>query len=524
MSGSRIATMKSMTKYSHASQATAAVTPNTTEINTTELDDRSATSLANVIEKMRAAQAEWRGLPLSKRAYIIDRVGRLIVSKHDELVQSVHRPASNPAEIMASEVWPLLEACRYVGLYARSILKSGPRESLGKGAFWMGSITVREERIPWGIVLIVGPSNYPLLLPGTQLIQALVAGNACLVKPAPHCRKTMQCLADICVEAGVHKHLVHVLESAKANFDKAVDLGVDKVVFTGSFSTGQKIAAKLAEKMIPATMELSGCDAVFVLDDADLSRVASTTQYALTINGSQSCIAPRRLFATRPIIEQLLPKLDDELSERYVTPPSKEALETAIKAIRSALDAGAKIAIGSLDDWLSARPSPNELIEPIVLTGVTADMAIARSDLFAPVMSIIEVADIEDALTKNRQCPYALGASVFGSTKTATDVARRLDVGCITINDILVPTADARVSFGGRGQSGYGMTRGPEGLREMTRLQVTCVRSGKWMPHLTTPEHFLDQALRGMMLLTRGNSLAQRWSGLKMLMNRNRIE
>jgi hypothetical protein len=118
---------------------------------------------------------------------------------------------------------------------------------------------------------------------------------------------------------------------------------------------------------------------------------------------------------------------------------------------------------------------------------VPHDAAILAEDLFAPVLSMIAVDDMDQALELDRGCPYALGAVVFGPVDEATAFARRIDAGVVVVNDVVVPTADPRVPFGGRRASGHGTTRGSEGLFEMTRPKAIAVRRARSYPHLDPP-------------------------------------
>ena len=124
----------------------------------------------------------------------------------------------------------------------------------------------------------------------------------------------------------------------------------------------------------------------------------------------------------------------------------------------------------------------------MVLADVRPEMDVARTDLFAPLVSIISVKDLPEALELDRQCPYSLGASVFGPPKAATDWAAKIRAGVVVINDMIAPTADPRVAFGGRGESGFGVTRGGEGLLELTQPKTVMRRNGRWRPHFQTLE------------------------------------
>jgi aldehyde dehydrogenase (NAD+) len=174
-------------------------------------------------------------------------------------------------------------------------------------------------------------------------------------------------------------------------------------------------------------------------------------------------------------------------------------------AVVRALRDGARLVVGS-------RTFRGPMM-PVILADVSPDMEVVQSDIFAPLASLIVVDDLEQALTFDAMCPYALGASVFGPAAQADRVARRINAGVIVINDMIVPTADARVPFGGRAESGFGVTRGAEGLLELTRPTVLMNRGGKRRFHLE-PLAAGDTALFSGYLKTRhGSGWRQRLSG-----------
>jgi acyl-CoA reductase-like NAD-dependent aldehyde dehydrogenase len=232
----------------------------------------------------------------------------------------------------------------------------------------------------------------------------------------------------------------------------------------------------LAENLTPSTMELSGCDAVFVLAQADLKRAAKSIAFALKMNGGATCIAPRRIFVTPDNKAPLCELLAQELADAAPLLLRPQNLNQAKELIAEALAGGASLLIPEQFDQ-------GDQLAPTILVNVQSKMRVAQTDLFAPVASLIQVADMTEATSLDAQCPYHLGASVFGPEPHASYWAEQIQAGCVTLNDTLIPTADPRVSFGGRAQSGWGVTRGPEGLLEMTRPKVICERRGRWMPH-----------------------------------------
>ena len=176
--------------------------------------------------------------------------------------------------------------------------------------------------------------------------------------------------------------------------------------------------------------------------------------------------------------------------------------------VEEALAEGAKVLCGHAED-LQGEP----VMHPLVLTNVKPHMRLVQSDLFAPVVSLITVQDWTDAIAADRQCPYALCASLFGNIDEAEQRAQQVDAGCIVINDVIAPTADPRIPFAGRGESGYGITRGAEGLLEMTRLKTIAIRRGNWAPHLDPPQPTDGAILKGLFKLQHGGSWRIRFQG-----------
>jgi aldehyde dehydrogenase (NAD+) len=445
-----------------------------------EVADTVRTQLMNA----RTSQPDWASVPLSSRLQILKKLRLLIAADPRILANTVDR--DNLAETLAAEVLPLLDACRFLETEATRILQEKTVGQRGRPMWlWGNSVVLRPE--PLGVVLIIGPSNYPLMLPGIQLLQAIAAGNAVLVKPAANGSQAMQTLVSMAVSAGSSEGLIQVLPEGSEAATEAIHGGVDKVFLTGSANTGRAVSRELAESATPSVMELSGCDAVFILDDADLNLVSDCLVFGLTLNNSQTCMAPRRVFANNQQSDEILRLLKLKLATRKPesdqhSVTSQRAISFAAKKIREAIASGAELVCGSLSNTSTA-----ELSGVAILDHVTSDMSIAQADIFAPVLSFIRVESAEQALRENSRCPYALSATVFGSPARCQQFARLIHAGCVVINDMIVPTADPRVPFGGRGMSGHGMTRGEAGLLEMTQLKAI-VGTRRWFkPHLQSP-------------------------------------
>jgi aldehyde dehydrogenase (NAD+) len=254
-------------------------------------------------------------------------------------------------------------------------------------------------------------------------------------------------------------------------------------------------------------MELSGCDAVFVLPGADVQRTAAALAFGLRFNGSATCMAPRRVFLVgeHPAV---MPAL---LAQIKGLPTVPLPVRTQVQLAELFED------VHRLGGWIEMNGSLQELRYALV-SGTTSQMRIAQADVFAPVLSIFQVPDVDTALAAHAPCPFALAAAIFGPERPAQALASRLPVGTVLINDLIVSTADPRVSFGGRKASGFGSTRGREGLLEMTTLKTIVAQRSRGLRAYrpTTPR---EQPFFAAYLQTvHSGSWLARWNGLRRLL------
>jgi len=461
-------------------------------------------SIPAAVSAARVAQVRWAATPLGTRLSLIRELRHLISENASQLAEASASARQRPAlESLTAEVLPLAEACRFLERNAASVLAT---RSLGRRALplWLAGVRREIRREPLGVVLIIGPGNYPLLLPGVQMIQALVAGNAVLLKPGVGGTAAPLALIELIVRAGFDSHLVSLLPESAAVARAAIDTQPNKVLFTGSAATGEKILQQLAPHLIPATMELSGSDAVVIRADADLDLVTKALVFGLTLNAGATCMAPKRVFVHRSSATELEGRLARafpiELSLRLA--PGVSASVRPV--LEEALAAGVHFIAGGLHN-------DGSVLAPVVLGGATPGSRLLREDLFAPVLIVSTVASDDEAVTRANESPFALGASVFSRDHAASrELAARLHAGVVSINDLIVPTADAHVPFGGRKRSGFGVTRGAEGLLELTAPKVITVSWSKFRPAFEPP-HPQDEAMfQAYLGLTHGRSLGQR--------------
>jgi len=472
--------------------------------------------LEAALRSMRFAQRSWAEEPIGIRTGIIQRFRHAVAANAKNLagvVQNV-RVHSSVAEILSSEVLPLLDACHFAEERAAELLRIVKPKRKDR-PFWLAGTGVELRREPFGTVLIIAPGNYPLVLSGVQTIQALVAGNAILMKPAPGASLVTHRFRDLLIEAGLNAPLFQVIDEDPEWAHRAIELGVDKIILTGSELAGREVLRKASETITPVTCELSGCDAMIVLPGADLDLAARALRFALRLNAAQTCMRPHRVFVHSQIAHAFKCRVIEATRDLRI-PLAARAISKLIDLVKRATQRGAIQITGTVFEDDSASPH--------VLENGDFTSELWQSDLFAPVLVFSSFDSERDLLENVEACRYGLGACIFGTDEQAQRLAARMNTGFVLINDVIVPTADPRFPFSGRKRSGFGVTRGAEGLLEFTRLKAVSIRRSGYRHY--EDEHATDEDLfagtiaavhgRGLLKRTRGAAAAFRAVRIRM--------
>lgn len=465
----------------------------------------SRTSKADAV----TAQTAWAHTSIASRLRVLKRARHELASLAPTIARAISRQLSRTeADTMVSELLPLLEAMRFLERAAPRLLRA---KHLGRRGlpFWLSGIDTVVHRVPFGKVLIIGPSNYPLFLPGVQAFQALAAGNAVVWKPGLGGAEVARIVADVLFRAGLPGDLLEVTGDSVQAGQNAVSSGADKVFFTGSGASGRALLGKLASTGTPCVLELSGNDAAIVLPSADLDRVVAALSFGMRLNGSATCMAPRRILLVdcpAPRRALFLEGLERALAEIPAFTLSASTRHQFVRLVTNAEQAGATV--------IGGNPSL-ETLRPLLLLNGTPAMEIAQTDIFAPVLTLIDVTGRAGILAAQAACPLALTTSIFGDERAARALASEITSGAITINDLIVPTADPRMPFGGRRGSGFGITRGAEGLLEMTAVKVISARRNRSTRQYEPTGDAHAALFRSIITATHAGSVRQRWGGLK---------
>jgi acyl-CoA reductase-like NAD-dependent aldehyde dehydrogenase len=455
--------------------------------------------------RLRDGQRAWRAWPLRRRLAVVCACRERLADDGLHLAASV-RPDSSRAlhETITAELLPLLAACRFLERDAPRLL--APRVLGARGRpIWLASGEGEVRRDAYGVVLVIGPSNYPLFLPGVQTLQALVAGNAVLWKPGKGGAACAHALRAALVAAGLPGDVLAIGDESVAQAQSAIEAGVDKIVLTGHVETGRAVLARAALHPVPAVMELSGCDAMIVCADADPVLAAEAAAFGLAFNAGATCIAPRRVLVVPAVAAAFRAALLASLPRVPAAQVDVATVRRLHALVDAALAGGARLLAGEVGEDPGAGAAFAR-VAPTVLAEVSPGMAIADSDIFAPLLSIVPVPDEDAAVDIVNASAYRLGASVFGAPRSARAIAARLDVGTVTVNDLIVPTADPRAPFGGRGASGFGVTRGEEGLLDMTQPKVVWHKSARRRLHHRAVDAIVARVITALPALCYGKA------------------
>ena len=265
----------------------------------------------------------------------------------------------------------------------------------------------------------------------------------------------------------------------------------------GSAQTGRVVLSQAAEALVPSVAELSGWDTVFIHPDADMDLAAKSVAFGLSLNKGRTCVAPRRILL-RGSVEKFEEHFLKTMKNRGHTPLSP-AERGQVKEMQ---------AQGARPLWA------HENHGPVLMSRVCVGNPLLQDEAFGALAVLRVVESDAEALRIAHNCPYALGASLLGPEDWALELAHRVPAQVVSVNDVIVPTADPRVPFGGSGRSGYGRMRGAEGLLEMTQTRTVCVRRGGSLDHLLPPGPLDDLIVEKFMVMAHSKRATRKLTAL----------
>lgn len=434
-------------------------------------------AIATAVAAARAAQRAWREVPLRQRAAIVGRVRTAVFDRREEIAEIVRRETGKPSLEALLEAMLVADTAAWISKHAPAVLRSVRSRSMEVMTL-RKSIEVRW--IPFGVIGIISPWNYPLLIPAASLLAAIAGGNGVVLKPSELTPRCGEVLVELVRAAGVPADLVHCIAGDGRAGRHLIESGIDRLFFTGSSETGRKVAAACGERLIPCSLELGGSDAAIVLEDADPVRAARGIVWGRFSNAGQTCVAPKRLFAVGAIHDRLI----DEIARAVlalrvgsagdcdVGPLIHPRQAETLRAQRNdALERGAKVVAR-----VEPQPASPSAVAVEVLADANVSMRVMREETFGPLLPVVRVGTADEAVALANESPYGLSASVWTrDVRKGLSIARRLEAGTVMINDVLVAAAMPEVAHGGVKASGTGRIHGSIGLLQVVQAQTIVI-------------------------------------------------
>lgn len=454
-----------------AGAATIPVVDPATEEVFAQAPDCSSMQLDQAVAAARNAFGPWRALSITQRREYLTALPGMLMQHIEPLAHLLSREqgkslADARYEIGGSAQWLQTQA----GLDLPVVVTENSADRRSE-----------TRRVPLGVVAALSPWNFPVLLAYWKVMPALLAGNTVLLKPSPLTPLTVLKIGELAREL-LPPGVLNVISGGDALGPLVTaHPGIDKVSFTGSTETGRRVMESASATLKRVTLELGGNDAAIVLPDVDVKTVAQQLFWSSFMNNGQTCIAIKRIYVHRDIYAAMANamvdvarsvKVGNGLEEGIQLGPvqNRKQYERLVSLLDEARAQGLHFLAGG-----EAPKGKGYFVPPTLVDNPPDDARIVREEVFGPVRSLLKFNDLDEAIARANDSPYALGASVWSADiAKAQAVAERLEAGTVWINEAAY--LSPATAFAGHKQSGIGTENGVEGLLEYTAAQTMVVR------------------------------------------------
>jgi succinate-semialdehyde dehydrogenase/glutarate-semialdehyde dehydrogenase len=489
----------------------------------------SLDDLENFLSQARKVQDNWAKLPVKARVKYLKKVRTYLVDNADSIASVI--TSDNGKTLIDAFATELLASALSVSYYCRKAKKFLKDQKISASTFVLMNKRTKHVRVPYGVVGIISPWNYPFSIAFSEVIMALLAGNCVILKTANETQMVGLALKAAIEAADMPEGVFNYINMPGRIVGNAfLESGIDKLFFTGSVPVGKKIMAKAAETLTPVCLELGGNDAMIVCADADPERAVAGAIWAGFQNAGQSCGGVERIYVHENIYDEFVNQLKVKIEQLRVGDGSSCDIDMGVMTtekqkriveehIKEALDKGAKI------HAYSANPTTDNLrnVHPaVVLTEVTHDMQLMKDETFGPVVGVMRIFSDEEAVKYANDSYLGLTGSVWSrNRKKAKLIARQIKAGVITINDHLMSHGLPESAWGGFKESGIGRSHGELGFNEMTQPQMIIddvlpgVKRDLWWHPFDLGVY---QGLKGLMYLLFSKNLIKKLTGIGQLL------
>lgn len=469
------------------------------------------------VARARAAQKAWGLLPVEERGERLLRFRDALVDRAEAVIDLLSRETGKPPqEALSHELFVLADMTTWYAKNAARVL--APRELELHLLKHRRSVV---QYAPRGVVGVISPWNFPLVIPFTDAVAALVTGSAVVVKPSEVTPLIALEAKKIWDSTGLPEDLLQVVVGRGDVGAALIDSGVNKIVFTGGVETGKRVAAACGAALVPCVMELGGKAPFIVCADADVERAARAIVFGGFANSGQVCISVERVLAHEAVYDRVVGRVTELVRDlrqgdggartvdvgAMIFAPQLDVVE---RHVADALSKGARVEAGG-----RRGPGPGQFFEPTVLSGCRQDMTVMREEIFGPIVPIMKVASDDEAVEVANDSHLGLNAYVFTTDRDrGRRLAERIQAGSVVINDVFSNYASAEAPFGGVKQSGFGRVHGEDALRDMA--EVRHVSFDRFRPPSKDPIWYpyskksFDWSLKGLRVLFSGRGLLKK--------------
>ena len=455
------------------------------------------------VERARRAGAAWAETPIEERADVLRRFGALALDRRSSLLDLIQLETAKARGDAAEEVLDIPLSCTYYAEEGPGIIAEERRQ-----AGIPLATTARVTHDPVGVVGVISPWNFPLVLSMTDVIPALLAGNAVVLKPDEKTPFIALRMAALLEEAGLPPGVFQVVTGEGARLGGPLVDAVDYVAFTGSTETGRIVAERAGRNLIDCSLELGGKNPMIVLEDADIGETVRGAIQGCFTNAGQLCLSAERMYVHEAIYDEFLDAFVEAVAGMTVGTDleygvdmgsliDEAQLERVEAHVADARERGATVHTGG-----TALPDVGPYCyAPTVLSDLPRDATAACEETFGPVVALHPVPDVETAIELANDSPYGLNASVWtGDRSRGLAVAREIECGGVGINDVYAAGwASLDSPMGGWKDSGVGRRQGPEGLLRYTESRtIATSRIGPLDTPPGVPERWWTRCLAGV--------------------------
>ena len=448
---------------------------------------RTSAEVREAVARARAAHPAWAAQTFRQRAKIILQARKLILQQIDDIAVLISRETGKPvAEAVSMEIVPALDLMYYFARNASSLLHPQPIDIGQYGLMGRSSEIIYK---PLGVVGIISPWNFPWATPLDEVVMALMAGNAVVLKPSELTPFTALRIGEVFTQSGLAPGLLEIVTGDGSTGAALIDAGVDKVMFTGSVSTGKRVAEAAARHLTPVVLELGGKDPMIVFEDANLRNAARAAVWGAFANAGQACASVERCYVQESIAERFIDLVVKETKELKQGDSNAEGVdvgamsnERQLKIVEDHLSEAKARGAAILTGGGRPEGTAGWFHEPTVVTNVDHSMKLMRDETFGPVLPIMTFRSDEEAVQLANDSVYGLTASVWtGNIARGQRVAALIQAGTVMVNEVVYTHGIAQTPWGGVKQSGYGRTHGRLGLLEMVTPQHIHVNRVPWV-------------------------------------------